>query len=169
MPIYHFYRIVPKDVVDADEYIGSTRSPLHKRWWEHCRPDNRTTSRILFERYGKENLCIRLIHSLDLPSKEYALREERRLYEESVRKVNQVRPWVSPEEKREENIQKCRQYYRLNREAHIRYCVIKRRERLLRLRAIQQPNAIEPTEEDGTGTAELEMEEGVGGLGGVVV
>jgi len=170
MPLYHFYRITHKTLIDSDEYIGSTRSPLRKRWWNHCRPVNHTTSKLLFDRYGRENLCIVLIHSAEYDNPDEARREERRLYEESVRKVNLARPWVSPEEKREENIAKCRQYYIKNRKAHIAYCLTKRREKMALLRPVfQQPNPIEATEEDGSGATQLEMEEGVGGLGGVVV
>ena len=103
MPLYKFYRIVPKDTTQTDCYIGHTIQPLRKRFTEHGKPSNSISSRILFERYGKGGLEIVLIHELELPDKEYARREERRLWEEvKEQAVNKDRPWTSEEEKKEQ-------------------------------------------------------------------
>jgi hypothetical protein len=109
MPVYKFYRIAPKDTTRPDCYIGHTIQELRKRFTEHCKTSNTTSSKALFDRYGKDNLEIILIHELELPNREYARREERRLWEE-VREqaVNRWRPWVSEEEKK--------QYWEVNKE-----------------------------------------------------
>jgi hypothetical protein len=106
MPLYKFYRIVPKDATQTDCYIGHTVQPLRKRFrahWARRNEDGACKSSLLFQRYGKEGLEIVLIHELELPDKEYARREERRLYEEvKEQAVNKLRPWTSEEEKRTE-------------------------------------------------------------------
>jgi hypothetical protein len=114
MPLYKFYRIVPKDTTQTDCYIGHTIQPLRKRFTAHCLKSNDTTSKALFERYGKEGLEIILIHELELPDKEYARREERRLWEEvKEHAVNHRKPWRSEEEKKTHQ----KQYEEENREA----------------------------------------------------
>jgi len=123
MPIYKFYRIVPKDATKTDCYIGHTVQPLRKRFKGHYDRMNRVgsgscSSAILFRNYGKDALEIVLIHELELPDKEYARREERRLYEEHrERAVNQVRPWRSEEERKEADNAKQKQYHSTHREA----------------------------------------------------
>jgi len=106
MPLYKFYRIVPKDVTQIDYYIGHTTQPLRKRFAEHIRDarnrPEKTTSHHLIDRYGKDGLEIVLIHELELPDKEYARREERRLWEEvKENAVNRCRPWRSEKERKE--------------------------------------------------------------------
>lgn len=117
MPLYKFYRIVPKDTTQTDCYIGHTVQPLRKRFTEHGRPSNSTSSKALFERYGKKGLQIVLIHELELPDKEYARREERRLLEE-VREqaVNKLRPWTSEEETKELMATTAKQWREANKE-----------------------------------------------------
>lgn len=102
MPLYKFYRIVPKDVSQTDCYIGHTVQPLRKRFTSHAKCNNTTTSKALFDRYGKDGLQIVLIHELELAGLEEARREERRLWEEHKdHAVNLVRPWISEEERKE--------------------------------------------------------------------
>ena len=116
MPLYKFYRIVPKDATKTDCYIGHTVQPLRKRFRAHCQMSNRCSSITLFRNYGKEALQIVLIHELELPDKEYARREERRLWEEvKEQAVNRARPWVNDEE----NTQVVNQWYQDNRQAHL--------------------------------------------------
>ena len=114
MPLYKFYKIVPKDVSKTDCYIGHTIQPLRKRFTAHCKTGNKTSSKMLIENYGKDALEIVLIHELELPDKEFARREERRLYEEhKERVVNHVRPYVTDEERKEQK----KQYRDENKEA----------------------------------------------------
>lgn len=103
MPLYKFYRIVPTDATQTDCYIGHTTQPLYKRFSQHRSSSNPTTSKSLIERYGKDNLRIVLIHELELPSKDYAVREERRLIEMMRRYVvNTQMPWVGATDEEEE-------------------------------------------------------------------
>lgn len=126
MPLYKFYRIVHKMEADSECYIGSTTQPLHKRFYQHSkRGSSGCSSKILFEKYGKENLQIVLIHELELPSRQEALREERRLFEEHEKKVNRIRPHISMEDfteyqrkYRETNSEKIAERARKYREAH---------------------------------------------------
>jgi len=114
MPLYKFYKIVPKDVSKTDCYIGHTVQPLRKRFTAHCKTGNETSSKMLIENYGKGALEIVLIHELELPDKEFARREERRLYEEHKESaVNKCKPYVTDEERKERN----KQYYVENKEA----------------------------------------------------
>ena len=117
MPLYKFYRIIPKDTTQTDCYIGHTIQPLRKRFTGHCQKSNDCSSKVLFERYGKEGLEIILIHELELPNTEYARREERRLWEEvKEQAVNKERPWTSNKEKEEQNKQGLKKWYEANRE-----------------------------------------------------
>jgi hypothetical protein len=106
MPLYKFYKIVPKDATQTDCYIGHTVQLLRKRFtahWKRRNDNGACKSSLLFQRYGKEGVEIVLIHELELPDKEYARREERRLYEEvKEHAVNKLCPWRSEEEKRTE-------------------------------------------------------------------
>ena len=107
MTLYRFYRIVGSGA-DSDEYIGSTSQALHKRFYEHKKnyrlgiPD--TKSGTIFQKYGVDNCSIILIHELECETKQHALREERRVYDERTALrtiVNAYRPSVSPEEAKE--------------------------------------------------------------------
>ena len=117
MPLYKFYRIVPKDTTQTDCYIGHTIQPLRKRFTEHCKPSNSISSKALFERYGKEGLEMVLIHELELPNTEYARREERRLWEEvKEQAVNKERPWASEEEKKQSSASSGKRWREANKE-----------------------------------------------------
>lgn len=107
MTLYSFYRIVGSGA-DSDEYIGSTKQPLHKRFYEHKKnyrlgtPD--TKSHLIFQKYGIYNCSIILIEQVECETKQHALREERRIYDErkAVQNiVNAYRPHVSSEEAKE--------------------------------------------------------------------
>jgi len=101
MPLYHFYRLVNN--VDDICYIGQTRSELRKRLWGHRTPSSRCSAKQLIDKYGRDNITIVLIHSLEFATKEEANREERRLIEEyRGRCVNLTRPYRSEEEKKEQ-------------------------------------------------------------------
>jgi hypothetical protein len=122
MPLYKFYRIVPKDATKTDCYIGHTVQPLRKRFKGHYDRMNRVgsgscSSAILFRNYGKGALEIVLIHELELPDKEYARREERRLYEEHrERAVNKYKPYVTDEERKERDAILHRAYNEANKD-----------------------------------------------------
>jgi len=122
MPLYKFYRIVPKDTTKTDCYIGHTVQPLRKRFSGHYERMNRVgsgscSSATLFRNYGKEGLQIVLIHELELPDKEYALREERRLLEEHREMaVNKYKPYVTDEERKERDANIKRAYNEANKD-----------------------------------------------------
>ena len=119
MPLYKFYRIVPKDASKTDCYIGHTVQPLRKRFTAHYNQMNivgsgSCSSAILFRNYGKDALEIVLIHELELPDKDFARREERRLLEEHrERAVNKCKPYVTDEERKQQK----KQYRDENKEA----------------------------------------------------
>lgn len=103
MPLYKFYRIVPKDMEQTDCYIGHTTQPLRKRFTQHATTKKKTSSSLLFERYGRDGLEIVLIHELELTTLEEARREERRLYEDHrANAINQVRPFITKDERKEQ-------------------------------------------------------------------
>lgn len=113
MPLYHFYRLVNN--VDEVCYIGKTKRELRKRLWDHRSPSNICSSKQLIEKYGRENVSIVLIHSLEFATNEEAHREERRLIEEyRGRCVNLVIPYRSVEEVKERK----KANYKANYEAH---------------------------------------------------
>ena len=125
MPLYKFYRIVPKTVENDDCYIGHTIQPLRKRFTGHYddyKRKARCGTHTLFEKYGRDGLEIVLIHELELPDKEYARREERRLYEENT-VINKRRPWISDVETQQYNKQYNTAYgkERRNRESALKY------------------------------------------------
>ena len=119
MPLYRFYRIVSKTDAESECYIGQTIQPLHKRFHAHSKAKNKCSSKLLFEKYGKENLEIILIHEQELPSRQEALREERRLFEEySEKRVNRFRPIVTPEERDENHKALTKRWHEEHKEKH---------------------------------------------------
>ena len=101
MPLYHFYRLVNN--VDDFCYIGMTRSELRKRLYGHRKSANTCSSKQLMDKYGRDNVSIVLIHSLELATNEEAHREERRLIEEyRGRCVNLYIPYRAEEETKEQ-------------------------------------------------------------------
>lgn len=128
MPLYRFYRIVSD--AGPEEYIGSTRSPLHKRFWEHrnrySKNQLRCASKTLFDTHGVETCSIVLIHEMECATKEEAFREERRIYDERKETiVNVRRPYISPDEKKAEMSERNKTYQVANldkfREANRRF------------------------------------------------
>lgn len=106
MPIYNFYRIVSD--IGTKEYIGSTRQPLYKRFYEHKNTyklgKSTCASKTLFDEYGIDTCSIILISQLECETKEEALREERRIYDERKENIiNKSRPFCSVEERKEYN------------------------------------------------------------------
>lgn len=101
--LYHYYRLVNN--VDDQCYIGMTTRELRKRLYEHRHQRMKCSSNELMERYGKKNISIVLIHSLEFGTREEARREERRLIEEYAgRSVNMVRrPYQSEDERKTQN------------------------------------------------------------------
>jgi hypothetical protein len=82
MPLYHFYRLV--NTSDDVCYIGMTKRELRKRLHEHKSDATKKncSSKQMMEKYGRDNVSIVLIHSLECESTMEAHREERRLIEE---------------------------------------------------------------------------------------
>lgn len=122
--LYHYYRLVNN--VDDRCYIGMTKRELRKRLYEHRHQKDMCSSKLLVEQYGKKNISIILIHSLEYETREEARREERRLIEEYAgRCVNMVTPWISSDEAKERhNIQGRTRY-----EAHKEEISIRRKEK----------------------------------------
>jgi predicted GIY-YIG superfamily endonuclease len=117
MPLYKFYRIVSKTEADGECYIGHTIQPLHKRFYGHGSPSNKCSSRVLFEKYGKENLEIVLIHEMEFENKQEAVREERRLFEEYAEKRVNIRyPFRSEQETKEKDNEYCSLWREINKE-----------------------------------------------------
>ena len=123
--LYHYYRLVNN--VDDQCYIGMTTRELRKRLYEHRHQCMKCSSNELMERYGKKNISIILIHSLEFSTREEARREERRLIEEyAEQSVNMVRrPYQSKDERKTQNreyydthIEDRRKYNRVYYEAH---------------------------------------------------
>jgi len=107
MVLFRFYRIVG---TGTDEYIGSTKQTIQRRFCIHKALyrsflSEKTTncgSFGLFKIYGVENCKIELISELECESKKEARMEERRIYDERRDIiVNLNRPYVSVEENKE--------------------------------------------------------------------
>lgn len=123
---YRFYRI--HTLQGVEEYIGSTRQRLAKRWSDHVssykKGLNTCNSRLLFDKYGVDNCLITLIDEKELPTIEHALREERRILEERKEyAVNRCRPIVFEEDRKQDrkiqyiaHREEMAQFYQDNRE-----------------------------------------------------
>ena len=129
MVLFRFYRIVG---TGTDEYIGSTKQTIQRRFCIHKALyrsflSEKTTncgSFGLFKIYGVENCKIELISELECESKKEARMEERRIYDERRDIiVNLNRPYASVEESKElmkeyskeyrqENKDKIKNYYK---------------------------------------------------------
>ena len=74
MPNYSnakIYKIVPCDPLEAsDVYIGSTTRPLSERMAQHRSQYQTCSSRILFKKYGIDNLKIELIECFPCDNKD---------------------------------------------------------------------------------------------------
>jgi hypothetical protein len=119
MPLYNFYRIVSD--AGKEEYIGSTRQPLYKRFYEHKSKyksgKNQCSCKKIFDNYGVETCSIILISQLECETKEEALREERRIYDERKENlVNRNRPMSLVDELKERRKQYKKQLYEKNKE-----------------------------------------------------
>jgi len=128
MPLYRFYRIVSTE--GPEEYIGSTTQTLSERLYGHKADYNRsrkTSSCILFAKYGVESCSITLISEQEM-EKVDAMREERKLIEECSLAINQVKPirkkddeknWSRKyrEKHHEEIIERVRKYREEHRES----------------------------------------------------
>lgn len=118
MPLYNFYQIVAKDAKGVEVgpcYIGATRSPLHKRFYEHKKAGHSCTSHLLLKEFGVENCSIRLLRSIECESQE-AKRVERQYIEEyRERAVNLRIPSRTSKERyeihRKEVLQHMKEYY----------------------------------------------------------
>ncbi len=126
MPTYHFYRLVNN--VDDVCYIGQTRRDLRKRLYDHRHGKMDTSSKIMFDKYGRDSISIVLIHSLELQTIREAHREERRIIEEYAgRCVNLQMPFreadetktlakIYRDEHKTEIATRQKAYYRKNKE-----------------------------------------------------
>jgi hypothetical protein len=88
-----------------EEYIGSTRQPLHKRFHQHRGEYNgkrgNCSSKTLFDLYGVDNCSIVLISEMECETRQHALREERRIFDERKDTiVNKLKPITSDDEKK---------------------------------------------------------------------
>lgn len=118
MPTYNFYQIVAKDAKGVEAtpcYIGATRSPLHKRFYEHKKAGQTCSSHLLLKEFGAENCSIRLLRSTECDPQE-AKRVERQYIEEyRERAVNLRIPSRTSKERYELNrdgvLQHMKEYY----------------------------------------------------------
>jgi hypothetical protein len=126
MTVYRFYRIVSS--LGPEEYIGSTRQSLAKRWSDHrttyINGYSHCSSKKLFTLYGVENCSIVLIHEMECETVQHALKEERRILEERRdNALNKTRPYITEEERKEhkqayyqDKREDLKEYYRENRD-----------------------------------------------------
>ena len=118
MPLYRFYRIVGSG---DEEYVGSTQQPLHKRFYQH-KDDYKSGRKTchsykVFDLYGIDNCSIILISELECESRQHALKEERRIYEERrEHSVNKNKPVLSEEELETYQQSYNKSYYEKNKE-----------------------------------------------------
>jgi hypothetical protein len=71
---------------DSKKYIGSTTLALKTRFSQHKSDANRTTSRILFDEYGKNNIRIVLIEENDVSKRAERERFYMELHQNTVNK-----------------------------------------------------------------------------------
>ena len=79
MPDYSLgkiYKITTKNADEGDVYIGSTVCKLTERLAKHKHIDNCSTSKLLINKYGKDNIYIELIKDFPCETKQQLLREE---------------------------------------------------------------------------------------------
>lgn len=121
MPHYNFYQIVAKDArgVEADPcYIGCTRSPLHKRFYQH-KVRRTASSRLLLEQYGPENCSIRLLRAVECTPQEAVFYERQLIEEHRPRAVNLRIPGRTAQEMYETNkdevLRQMKEYYKEHR------------------------------------------------------
>jgi len=98
----------------GDIYYGSTIQPLHKRLYEHKKSFKRNepiNSKLLFEKYGIENVKIILIKQHPCNSKK-ELEAEEATYIRNNTCVNRNIPCRSPKEYREANKEKLQEYFK---------------------------------------------------------
>lgn len=121
MPQYNLYQIVAHDARGVEVprcYIGCTRSPLHKRLYEH-KKSRTSSSRLLLEEYGVENCSIRLLRSVDCTPHEAVFLERQLIEEYRDRAVNMRLPGRTPKEVYETNkdqvLRHMKEYYAENR------------------------------------------------------
>jgi hypothetical protein len=108
------------DYEEGDIYYGSTTQPLHKRLFQHksdytntcVRPCN---SKLIFQKYGMENVKIILIKYYSCESKK-ELEAEEATYIRNNKCVNRVIPNRSIKEYRETNKDRIKDYYEENKE-----------------------------------------------------
>ena len=122
MVLFRFYRIVG---TGTDEYIGSTKQTLTKRFCRHkssyrgflAGKTNNCSSFELFKIYGVDNCQIKLISELECESKKKAQIEERRIYDERRDIiVNLNRPYASVEETKEQRNNYSKEYRKANKD-----------------------------------------------------
>jgi hypothetical protein len=111
---------------EGDIYYGSTTQPLHKRFHEHKQIfiNNKSgKSKILFEKYGIENVKITLIKNYPCKNKKELEAEEAK-YIRNNKCVNRNIPNRSQKERCEANKDKLKtyfkDYYEINKEKKTR-------------------------------------------------
>ena len=135
----HFYKIVCKNPEILPAYVGhttdfTTRKNNHKRtcYNENDRHHNIFLYRFIRENGGWDNFEMILVKTLKCESSQEARQKEREFKEELNATLNQVKPFLTIEEKKEykkqwaieneERLIECRKQYHLNnKEKHNEY------------------------------------------------
>ena len=81
MPDYSLgkiYKITAKNADEGDVYIGSTIQPLECRLSQHKHIDNCSTSKLLINKYGKDNIYIELVKKFPCENRQQLEKEEGR-------------------------------------------------------------------------------------------
>lgn len=106
------YKILSPDLTEC--YVGSTTHGVGERWRRHKEGDeNKTMSRILFERYGREN-CKFMV--MEICSLEERFIKEQWWLEHSVGAVNAKMAFLSEQVRCEEKLAYNKAYCEENRE-----------------------------------------------------
>lgn len=115
------YMIEPTcEYEEGEVYYGSTTSTLVKRMTSHRKKANTCKSKILFEKYGKDNIKIVLVKLFPCQSKDELNAEEAK-YQRENKCVNKNIAGRKKKQYRIDNSEKIKQYYLDNSEKNKQY------------------------------------------------
>ena len=107
------------EYVEGDVYYGNCATTLVKRLSQHKKPSNKSTSKILMEKYGRDNIKIVLIKLFPCNSKD-ELKAEEGKYQRENKCVNKNIAGRTNKEYRQDNCDTIREqqkeYRQVNRE-----------------------------------------------------
>jgi len=106
------------EYLEGEVYYGSTASTLLKRMTKHRSKTNTCKSKILFDKYGKDNIRIVLIKLFPCQSIDELNAEEAK-YQRENKCVNKI--IAGQKQSREQFLEKKKEYYQANIEQHREY------------------------------------------------